>query len=183
MDPFAVRSIMYKVEKIFTDDQITALKHMYNGCEPQWAHQDYNLFDVEKRLVRQKIDVDFLNSILENYTGRQSHSHYFLKYVEDSFTRLHTDNVDDVGMTVVTYIDSQDLVGGHALAFETYDKRERPTDRYAKRKNEQAPIGKDIIPVVIEAEVGDSIVYGKELRHGVSQVSKGYRTVLISWFK
>jgi hypothetical protein len=175
---------MYKVEKIFTEQQLEEVKSLYHTCKPwsRFAHQDYNLFDVEKRIVPHE-HVDLLNKVLENYTGLEMYSHYFLKYEEGSFTRCHTDNVDDVSLTVVTLIDEENLIGGEALAFETYEKRSRPANKYAKRKNEDAPVGQEIIPVVIPCQVGDSIVYGKELRHGVAQVHSGSRLVLISWFK
>ena len=139
----------YKLENIISEEHRHQLLDVYNSLPSELAHQDYNLFDVDKR-----------------HPGK-----------EDSF---HTDNDDAVGLTIVTFLDkSDDLIGGEALAMLPYTKRERPSNKYRKG---DAPIDERVIPKVINMNVGQSLVYDKSLMHGVGQVERGSRLVLISWY-
>ena len=81
----------------------------------------------------------------------------------------------------MTLIDrSEDLIGGEALAMLPYTKRARPSTHY--RKGPAHPPGDRTVPKVINMEVGQSLVYDKSLMHGVGQVERGSRLVLISWY-
>ena len=173
----------YKLENIITREDRHQLIDVYRSLKPELAHQDYNLFDVDKRHPsKEHIQRDCFKKIdryASNY--KQSFRHYFLNYTEEGFTKFHTDDDGNVGLTIVTLVDrSRDLVGGEALAMLPYTKRERPSTHY--RKGDAHPPGGRIIPKVINMEVGQSLVYDKSLMHGVGQVEKGSRLVLISWY-
>ena len=173
----------YQVERIFSEQEIANLLSLFYSLPENLAHQDYNLFDVDKRPIpfsQWSDEIVKLNTHQKEFTP---FSHYFIKYPENSFTRLHTDNNKVVKRTVVTLLETKNLMGGETLVFNTYDKRSRPANKYAKRGNKPAPVGKDIIPVVVNMNDGDSIIYDANVSHGVSQVMQGYRIVLISWFK
>jgi len=50
-------------------------------------------------------------------------------------------------------------------------------------ENEKPPYGQEMILDVLPMEVGESLVYGNDLSHGVSLVHEGQRTVLVTWFR
>lgn len=173
---------MYKVENIITDEQRHQLLDVYHSLDPELAHQDYNLFDVDKRHPsKEQAQMDCF-SALDDYAKdhQKSFRHYFLNYGPESFTKFHTDNDDAVGLTIVTFLQkSEDLVGGEPLVQLPYEKRSRPSTHYRKG---DAPIGQRVIPKVVQMDVGQSLVYDKHLMHGVGQVEQGNRLVLISWY-
>ena len=173
---------MYKVENIITDEQRHQLLDVYHSLDPELAHQDYNLFDVDKRHPSQEQTQMDCFSTLDEYAKEfeKSFRHYFLNYGPESFTKFHTDNDDAVGLTIVTFLQkSEDLVGGEPLVQLPYEKRSRPSTHYRKG---DAPIGQRVIPKVVQMDVGQSLVYDKHLMHGVGQVEQGNRLVLISWY-
>ena len=173
----------YQVEKFFTEEETDNLLSLFISLPENLAHQDYNLFDVDKRPIpfsQWSKEIEKLNAYQSEL---EPQAHYFIKYPVNSFTRLHTDNNKVVKKTVVTILETKNLIGGETLLFNTYNKRSRPANKYAKRGNKPAPVGKDIIPVVVNINDGDSIIYDANTNHGVSQVIQGHRIVLISWFK
>ena len=108
---------------------------------------------------------------------------YFLDYTENGFTKFHTDDDERVGLTMVTILDQQDLSGGETLLMREYELKERPAHKYAKRSEKQGPYGQRIIPEVVPMEVGDTIIYNRNLMHGVGKVREGIRTVLVTWYR
>ena len=172
----------YKVENIITPNQRHQLIDVYRSLDPELAHQDYNLFDVDKRHPsKEQAQMDCF-SALDNYAKdyEKSFRHYFLNYGPESFTKFHTDDDDKVGLTIVTFLDkSEDLIGGEPLVLLPYEKRSRPSTHYRKG---DAPVGQKVVPKVIQMSVGQSLVYDKHLMHGVGQVEQGNRLVLISWY-
>lgn len=171
----------YSTSKIFSNVEKENLKLLWEKQEAKFAHQDYNLFNVEKRHVRSETYTKEIHR-LNATAGLKSLGHYFVKYTEGSFTRLHSDNADAVGKTIVTLVDTHQLVGGETLMFDVYPRQPRPSDRYAKRTSEDNSYDKDIIPVVVPLEDGDSVIYNHEVRHGVCKIHSGYRIVLVSWY-
>ena len=172
----------YKVENIISDTHRKQLIDVYNSLPSELAHQDYNLFDVDKRHPeKSQVEMECFGLIDQYaYNYEKTFRHYFLDYTEESFTKFHSDNDDAVGLTIVTFLDaSDDLVGGQAMAMLPYEKRGRPENKYRKG---DAPIGERCIPKVIDMHVGQSLVYDKHLIHGVGQVERGNRLVLISWY-
>ena len=152
--------------------------------EDREFHQYYNLFDVIRRditSVRWQ-DIPLVAKIAERVKVSEIlGTPYFLKYIPGSFTKVHSDH--ETTRTVVTLIESQDLIGGDSLIYDEYGMRPRPPHKEAKRSNNQNLYGKFIIPRVIPMEAGDSLVYGPDLLHGVTQVEQGHRIVLITWWK
>lgn len=174
--------INYTVDRLFTTKELDNLKSLYLMCEKRLAHQDYNLFDVEKRMIHPKLYTDEIKKV-DKYAEMTPMSHYFVKYSEGSFTRLHTDDRRTVGKTIVTLVESNGLIGGETLMYEVYPHKPRPKNKYAKRSNKEVSYGKSIIPVVVPMEDGQSVVYGHDVTHGVCQVHSGDRLVLVSWYK
>ena len=172
----------YKLENIISEEHRQQLIDVYNSLPITLAHQDYNLFDVDKRApTAEQAKLDCFKAI-DDYASNHEKTfrHYFLNYTQEAFTRFHTDNDDAVGLTIVTFIDkSEDLIGGEALAQLPYTKRERPVNKYRKG---DAPMNQRVIPKVINMDVGQSLIYDKSLMHGVGQVERGNRLVLISWY-
>ena len=41
----------FKVERIINSSEVNTLKGNFSKLTPRLAHQDYNLFDVDKRLI------------------------------------------------------------------------------------------------------------------------------------
>lgn len=176
----------YKVANILTPNQLSELVALYNTLPENPAHQDYNLFDVDKRQLshQQMANVNAFDR-LNGFAGDEfkSYSHYFLEYGPDSFTKFHTDATTYVHQTMITVLDDRELVGGESLVMLPYEKRARPSNKYAKRgEGNEAPLGQVIIPKVVKLNRGQTLIYDKDLMHGVGQVQSGRRLVLVSWY-
>ena len=170
----------YKVENIIDNDDRVLLIGMYNSLKPRPANQDYNLFDVDKRLISGDMFAKGPFLKLKEYAGLEVYSHYFVMYEEDSFTKMHTDNDDEVGLTIVTLLDDVELVGGETIVMLPYNKKDVPTHKYQKGDIQD---GQRCIPRIVQVEKGQSMIYDRSLLHGVTQVETGKRLVLVSWFK
>jgi predicted 2-oxoglutarate/Fe(II)-dependent dioxygenase YbiX len=113
------------------------------------------------------------------------HSAYFVEYGPESFTRIHTDDGANIDRTIVTLIQTSDNIeGGETLVWDTYKKKGRDNKGYVKRKEgSRRPIGREIIPVVVPLQDGESVIYDGRTTHGVAEVRKGKRLVLVNWYK
>ena len=98
-------------------------------------------------------------------------------YDEGSYTKMHTDNDDQIGLTIVTLIDTVNLVGGETIAMIPA-KLSESKEGYQKGDDHKGRV----VPRVIRMDVGDSVIYDRSLLHGVSEIEKGKRLVLVSWF-
>ena len=178
-------STNYQIENIVTEQDRIELLDYFHTLQPQLAHQDYNLFDVDKRDVKGEWP-DPIHKITAfgKDLGYVPHAHYFLKYEKDAFTRMHTDDDKVIKLTIITMIETDNLVGGGTLVFDKYNRKARPAFKYAKRvANGPGPYGKSIVPVIVEADDGESVIYDGKTFHAVTQVKQGHRIVLVSWFK
>lgn len=172
----------FKIDTILSDAEMRCLWDLYNKSRHEYIDQFYNLFNLHRYNPRSE-DLKDCPAIkhLNNYAamrGLKNYSHYFLKYVPYSFTRLHEDNSDLVEKTIITFLESsEDLVGGDTLVYDRhYDLPQK-----GLRKG---PLNhkKDIVPVVAPSSNGNSLVYNHDVLHGVSQVRQGHRIVLVSWY-
>tara|TARA_B100000575_G_C23094474_1_gene631151 strand:- start:1068 stop:1598 length:531 start_codon:yes stop_codon:yes gene_type:complete len=172
----------YKVDQIITNEDRHNLIDLYNSLDSNIAHQDYNLYNIDKRRLNTKDytqDKKYHDIIkkIEAYAKRKTHSHYFVMYHEGSYTRMHTDDDEAVGQTIVTLVDTVDLIGGDTLALLSAELTE---DKKGYQKGDDHK-GR-VVPRVIRMDVGDSVSYDRSLLHGVSQLERGKRLVLVSWF-
>lgn len=174
----------YIKEQILSKEELKEAMAVYESLPMNYYHQQYNLFDVERRDVPAPIHFGFFEKLQHYSKMKYNKGAYFLRYVPGSFTRMHTDNNSD--LTVVTLLQTENLKGGYSLVTGEYKRKERPSDRLASRhayEENTPPYGKEIVMDVIDIEDGESLVYGPELNHGVSKVYEGHRIVLITWFK
>tara|TARA_R110001632_G_scaffold40605_3_gene101825 strand:+ start:1747 stop:2280 length:534 start_codon:yes stop_codon:yes gene_type:complete len=170
----------YEVRKVLDSDQRSAIVETLKDMEPTYYHQDYNLHDVKKwNAGINSNNIPQLKVVRDLFPDLAVHSQYFLEYGVDSFTKQHTDNDALIVKTVVTLIQSTDLVGGETIVLKTYHRKPRPS--VAERKG-AAQYGKRIIPDVVYMEDGEAIIYDRSLPHSVSQVKQGTRLVLVTWF-
>ena len=80
----------YKLENIISEEHRHQLIDVYNSLPTALAHQDYNLFDVDKRSVTaEQLDSDCFK-VINNYASdyEQKFRHYFLNYTKESFTKF-----------------------------------------------------------------------------------------------
>ena len=70
-----------------------------------------------------------------------------------------------------------DLVGGETIAMIPA-KLSESKEGYQKGDDHKGRV----VPRVIRMDVGDSVIYDRSLLHGVSEIEKGKRLVLVSWF-
>ena len=127
----------YKVDQVITNEDRHNLIDLYNSIDPNIAHQDYNLYNIDKRILTNlsKIDKKYLNIIkkIEAYAQKETYSHYFVMYHEGSYTKMHTDNDDAIGLTIVTLVDTVDLVGGETLALVPAELKENKQGSLCRR--------------------------------------------------
>lgn len=169
----------YKVENLLDENDIQELIKLYNSLPSSLAHQDYNLFNVDKRpigsLERGKVKAF---EKLDSYAKLKRHGCYFVMYEGNSFTKVHTDNDDAIGLTTVTLLDEVNLIGGETLVMLSYQDEGRPENKY--RKGDM--VNAKCIPHIVDCKVGQTMVYGPSLLHGVCQLKQGKRLVLVQWY-
>jgi hypothetical protein len=187
----------FEIKQLLTIEDCVELIKYRVTCETLEAHQDYNLFDVSKTIIHNEHLGEYtkaepkalaaINKLQAEATRRgvgRMWTKYFLYYGEDGFTRHHTDDDANVGLTMVTLIDQKNLEGGETVLLKPYLAKARPEYKYAKRDDDkQGPYGQRIVPEVVPMEVCDTIIYDRYLMHGVAKVRKGYRLVLVNWFE
>lgn len=178
----------FKIEKILNDEDLRDLNGLYGKIEPRHAYQDFNLHNVEKRQIPPSW-WDRYEPIrkLQKYANGASHrTHYFLRYMPGSFTSLHCDDKRSVGLTIVTFLQLKNLVGGDTIFIKEFEGVERTPEMYDyfHKDKESNMAGKFVVPdIARDVKVGDSVVYFQDIRHGMTQVKEGQRIVLVSWFK
>jgi len=180
---------VYIRDKVLSLEEIEEAKTLYDSLEKKKVFQYYNLFDLYRADIPEPLDQYSFYKTLLRYSGLETHigAPYFLKYVPGSFTRVHPDN--DSKFTTVTLIESENLVGGDSIVIAPYDKGKtpsRPANEICirnERETKTPPYGHDIVMDVIPFKDGDTLSYGPTLQHGVTMVHKGYRIVLVIWFK
>lgn len=177
----------YSVARFIDEDDRKELIELFNSIQPEYFHQLYNLFDVERRTVvkSEQLNYKSIRKIChhELVKGQVLKEVYFLRYTEGSFARVHTDS--GTSRTIITFVDSENLVGGETLMKLEYKHKTRPKSHKAARtprEEERPPYGQYIRNVIVPFEVGESVVYGPKLLHGVSEVLKGSRIILACWF-
>lgn len=172
----------YIMDNVLSEEELNEARDLAASLEFYKVFQMYNIFDMDRAEVPEG-DTSFM-ATLKKYSKRERGiGSYFLKYRKGSFTRMHHDNNTD--LTIVTLLDEKDLVGGYSLVAETYEHRIRPAEQYCARnggEKDHPPYGQQIVLDVLPVKVGESLVYGPDLKHGVSKVYEGERLVLVSWF-
>lgn len=180
----------FTTQSILHDRDVQQLLGLYHNTVPKLAHQDGNLFDIEKRDVDKEVwhgvyrSIDKLNAHANQYS-LVPWKHYFVRYGPGSFSQMHVDTPSEYGefKTFVTLLEAHNLVGGYTLLQEKYTTKTRPSHKYAKRHpGDTAPVGQNIIPIVVDPKIGESVIYNTSTPHGVSQVFQGHRLVLVSWY-
>ena len=187
----------YTKSTILLQEDVEYLKGLYGRLTPTFYTRDFNLFNVHKCHIPRKMPPEDIviirriaNTIQHYAQAKESLAHYFLKYTERSFTNVHIDNPNRVNKTAVTLLDmSADLVGGDAIILKKITREDllegksQPDDVLANAT--QPPKGRrdPFIPLLVKQEIGSTMVYNGSTQHGVTRVEKGYRLVLISWFK
>lgn len=176
----------YVKDNILSEKLLQQAKEYYQSKTWYETWQYFNLFHMQRiDIPTQDYDLEFLKE-LHNYS-RKSHNIgcYFLKYIPGSFTRIHSDHESE--MTIVTLLESKDLVGGECIITGEYNPPgERPSHYACGRREDEMknpPYGKGIVPDIVNLNNGESMVYGPDLKHGVTKVYEGERIVLIAWFK
>lgn len=174
----------YTKESLLSPEEVQEALDLYHQTPMKKYWQYYNLFKVERRDVN-GLDVRNAGFIKTLHKRARTlcpiSSVYFLKYPVGSFTKIHGDQNSDI--TIVTLLESKDLIGGHSIAMGTFNESSRPQDWEAIRNDDgYNGYGQDIITDVIDLEDGESLCYGPHLQHGVSKVYQGHRIVLVTWW-
>lgn len=178
--------MVFKCEKILDDDDIDFLVKLSRACKWRKVYQLYNVFKCN--IAYPKGREEHISQKLKDRLGLDKNNialTYFLDYVPGSFTRTHFDN--NTECSVITVIDQNNLVGGYSIFQDVYTCPEggRDSSLICERggESEKPPYNKPIIPVVVSPQVGDSLIYNKMARHGVSRVESGNRLVFVCWFR
>lgn len=178
----------YNICRLLDDDDLVELKEIFEKYKPEYFHQLFNLFDVERRSIprTEALNYTSIRKICNNeYSIDQMLTDvYFLRYREGSFARVHRDS--GTSRTIITYVENENLVGGDTIMKLEYKRKPRPKDKKnyrSQRENEKPPYGSLIRNVVVPFEVGESVIYGPSLLHGVGEVLQGSRIILACWFK
>lgn len=174
----------HTIRNIIDEDDRKSLLEYFHKQTPLYAHQDYNLFDLEKRKIPYKNGWHPVIEKINQEIGMHPVAHYFLKYTEGSFTRMHVDDEKKVGKTVVTILEVEDgTMGGEVVIKGIYPLKPRPKHKYAKRIKGSSYYNRDIIPLVLRPHEGQSLIYDHQTQHGVAQVREGCIIKLISWYR
>ena len=172
----------YTKERLLSQEDMEEAMELYHSLPNIQYWQYYNLFKVERCDIPVSAqNSGFMKTLHKRArTENQIGSGYFLKYPPGSFTKVHTDNTSDI--TLVTLLESKDLVGGCSIVNARYTKSGRPSHMEAVRENGKEFYGDAIIPDVVDINDGETLCYGPDLQHGVSKVYEGHRIVLVTWW-
>lgn len=178
--------------KILDYDDIRYLNTFYKSLQGAAYLRYFNLFSIFRKDIPKNSQDDRWLSI-KNKIDREGAGecivHYFLWYTEGSFTMLHQDSPHRVTKTCITLVDKSDnLIGGDIILMGPpkviKGKICAPSDQEIIEKKEPVPLLKDVKSIrVVPQEIGDSVWYPAQTKHGVSEVQQGHRLVLISWYK
>lgn len=177
----------HKNIQVLSTEQVQYLIDLHKRLPKKFFSRDYNLFNVYKTMIPRHLeaqDVKMLNSVAttikNNFDNKKELTHYFLEYVKESFTNIHIDNPNRVNKTAVTLLStSDDLIGGQVVLLQPITEQDllegkkQPSEMKANSFN---------VPIVIQQNVGSTLLYDNNVLHGVSKVEQGHRLVLISWF-
>jgi predicted 2-oxoglutarate/Fe(II)-dependent dioxygenase YbiX len=173
----------YTKESILSPEDVQEALDVYHQTPMEKYWQYYNLYKVERRDITGDIsNMGFMKTLHKRARTRSQVSQgYFLKYPPGSFTKIHSDNGSDI--TIVTLLESKDLVGGHSITQAVYGESSRPQGWHAVRgDNGYTGYGDEIVTDVVNINDGESLCYGPDLLHGVSKVYQGHRIVLVTWW-
>lgn len=178
----------YNVVDIIEESDRIELLQIYNSLPKKFVHQLYNIFHLEKVDVKNDIyqENEVFKKISESLyaSSYEYSSSYFLKYISGSFSRIHFDN--QTKRTIITILETKNLIGGESLFAVPYVKRPRDATHINGRNKKESvnpPYNKDIVYKVAKVSDGQSILYGPNQLHGVAEVEEGHRIVLVTWFK
>jgi len=157
----------YSVDKVLSQEQLHRLREYEQKLQYQNIDQYYNLFSLQKC---NDPGPRWYRDLLEGYYNRKIHASYFLRYGVGSFTKAHRDDNRVTDRTIVTFIRTDNLLGGESLIFE-------PIPGLDKDGQWQKPV------VVPEITSGKSLIYDTDMVHSVAKVHRGLRNVHICWFK
>lgn len=176
--------------KTLSSYDIEYLNELYNNLEGKRYTRYFNLFSVIRKDISSQLKDPRWVSINEKLTqNKKCIANYFLLYDEDAFAHIHRDSPKRVTSTSITLIDkSKDLEGGEIITSQRIKNSKVglhiPTDEDIISKKEQGIlINKVVSFTVIPQDVGETVWYPAQMMHGVTLVTKGYRKVLISWYK
>ena len=167
-----MRSDFNKVirHRLFGEDEISDLAQLFDR-------------DLETRLVNVKCifrtDGEVVGKYLHHFIEKQVkyastlinqewklNDIFLLEYHPGGFSHLHIDDHSlNGGISLVTVVEQQDLVGGEVII--------READLYQATNDE-----KDYL---ISLDVGETIVYSAAIIHGVTRVESGFRRVLVTF--
>jgi hypothetical protein len=174
----------YIYDQILSETELKEARDLASSLEFYQLFQMYNLFDMERADIKGAwLEHGFARKLLQYSKQTDIIGFYFLRYVPGSFTRMHEDH--NTKLTIVTLLEENDLVGGHAIVRDKYKQKPRPAEQVCRRadfEDKSPPYGQDIIMDVLPLCTGDSLVYGPDQSHAVSKVYQGSRLVLVAWF-
>jgi hypothetical protein len=174
----------YEVLKLFNDEEIAELNRIYDECINERVKRLHNLFYLDYRSFPTSPNCPYKEKLSSHFNMKADRM-YYLEYYEGSFTRRHSDADEQSQRTVITMIDkSDDLEGGDTIVYLPHfknDEFEFDVNRYKRDNEKDDEQGSNIIPVVLNLSVGESVTYDANLLHEVALVTKGHRRVLVSW--
>jgi hypothetical protein len=170
------KKTLYSIKKILSDKDIEDLIKL---------HDKYSVLGRNRYKTNERVQYNNLNDVI--YTDITDVAHtipalkkldvkghkrlrtYFVKYFEGSYAVPHKDvGHHDKGTTRLTVIDtSKDLKGGHPVY-------------YKRGKGEHK---RNMYPIVEYNRKGFTTTHKFSLMHGVSKVKKGWRLVLVTWYR
>ena len=196
-----MNNIALAVASIFDKTDLSKLKALYNSIAGVKYYQDFNLFKVTKKPIevggKYHTVLDKTRLWLPDADDYYLKTNYFLRYEQGSWTRVHMDSYNNenqenkgersteqsAGITFVTMLySSPDLKGGEALVMLPHEEPEYMTFRHRQGNANVAKRGMTVVPKIINLKQGETMVYGDRLPHGVAQVERGERIVLVTWY-
>lgn len=175
----------FYVRKLLTTPMFKEARDLYKKTPSRHMYQDYSLFNVEKSNIRPGYTAHCLKALdkyMKDRYGVIPDTHYFLKYPQWSWTRVHTDNIGTSTKTIITFLEqSVDLLGGETLIYDKHYDLPVPKGQIVQRSGSVHRMAE--VPFTPKVKDGESLIYDSNTRHGVTMIQRGYRIVLVSWYK
>ena len=174
------------VKRLFDEPEISYLREIFDSdleTEKGTWQCISNIFKHEDPVIKKYVE-SFIKKKIDWATAFTKQEWrlknvFLLEYHPGGEATLHIDNHSVVGgMSFVTLVEEEDLIGGDIIIQEANVSDGDPTIKEnisVIDPNDHANQHK------VPLKVGETIIYNASVIHGVTKIKRGFRRVLVAW--
>ena len=173
------------VKRLFDEPEIKYLKEIFDSdletVKGTWQRIS-NIFKHEDPVIKKYVE-SFIKKKIDWATAFTKQEWrlknvFLLEYHPGGKAALHIDSHSVVGgMSFVTLVEEEDLVGGDVIIQEANVSDGDPTIKENVSFDPNDHANQHKVPL----KVGETIIYNASVVHGVTKIKRGFRRVLVTW--